>query len=198
MMQWGLLVVVGIGVYNCQNPNFTVSQMTTTVKLISTSEFMQELRALHALGRKAAPSKIPVSVVNYVYLCPDAYELIKTAYYEHTCPSVLKSSALIQVFYLLDLICTNEDFDVGNEQDSKACAAFAGCDNVPVLEFLWKRGFYWDEKTLFAAVRSQSLNCFKFVIGKQCPLTSLTFSQLLQFVHVYGTHDMICCLLEKK
>lgn len=189
----GWLVVVQSG---SVNHNFTFYQMATTVMtvpLISTSEFMHELRALHALGTKAALSKMPVSVVNYVYLCPDAYKLVKTAYYQNVPSSVLKASPLIQVFYLLDLVCTLDDFEMGNEQDSQACAAFAACDNVLVLEYLWKRGFYWDEKTLFAAVQAQSLGCFQFALSKQCPLKSLTFSEFIKFIHVYGTREMLCC-----
>lgn len=139
-------------------------------------------------GGAAALHDIPVPLVNFAHFQSDLYENMKDLYM-----SQLSNNSLFlsQVFIMLDLVCPSDDFAMGDAKERAACVGFAMVDNLPVLEYLWKQGFNWDERTLLTAVRAHSLECFKFAMEQGCPLDSLTFTEFVRFVRHFGTPEML-------
>ena len=171
--------------------------MASREELLTLNEFSL---ALTALKYKDGPRKITVPMVNFVYLCPDLYNMVKSSYFKvfkalKVSPDHVKP--LLQVFAVLDLVVTN-DFVDADDKERKACAAFAALDNVDVLNYLWNKGFFWDEHTLLTAVKAKSFDCFKFALQKDCPLSSLTVYEFRQHVAHYGSRDMMFYLVEKQ
>lgn len=156
--------------------------------------------ALTALKYEDGPSKITVPMVHFAYLCHDMYKLVKASYF-HVFEALKVSpdhvKPLLRVFAVLDLV-TNNDFADSDEKERRACATFAALDNVAVLNYLWCKGFFWDETTLLSAVKYKSFECFKFALQKDCPLSSLTVYEFRQHVAHYGSRDMMFYLVEKQ
>lgn len=144
-----------------------------TSPLLALHEFVVALHELLFKGDEA-PFYITVPVVKFVYLCPDFYKMIRDFY--------AAQSQLRNVFQVLDLVVSESDFEDMDSKEAKACATFAFLNNVKVLKFLWNRGFFWDEKTLFAAINSKSVECVKFALKNDCPLTSVNYSQLVPYL----------------
>jgi hypothetical protein len=173
--------------------------MDKTNNLISEEQFIYTLHSLY--NEKDAVFKITVPLVDYVYLCPDSYKTIRNKY----CNLILKFSPLLKVFEFLDLVsedeeCTDstgEEYAFNliamNSKDNKACAAFASINNLPVLEYLWRKGFNWNEQTLYAAVKAKNTKCLQFALEKKCPLTSVSKSQFIDFIINFGSPDMLSC-----
>lgn len=142
-----------------------------TTPLITLHEFVMELYNLCWKGDRAH-FYITVPVVNFVYLCPDLYKVVRDAY--------IGQVYLQRVFAVLDLVVIDHNFEDVDNKESLACASFALFNNFNVLEYLWEHGFNWDEKTLLAAAHSKSTGCLNFALEKECPLTSISLEQLLQ------------------
>ena len=168
-----------------------------TEPLLTLNEFSL---ALTALKYEDGPKRITVPMVHFAYLCHDMYKLVKASYFQvfqalKVSPDHVKP--LLQVFAVLDLVANN-DFADSDEKERKACAAFAACDNVAVLNYLWCKGFFWDETTLLSAVKYKSFECFKFALQKDCPLSLLSFRDFSELVSLYGSRDMLFYLTEKQ
>ena len=169
------------------------------IPLLTMNEFSSALRGLQSEGT-LAPQLITVSMVNFVYLCSDLYELVKSAFYQvFEFMNTPRSNVLplLHVFELLDLVCGTDDLASANKMECDACAGFASLDNAPVLEYLWRVGFYWDENTLLNAVKTNSFKCFQFALQQDCPLSSLTFREFSNLVASYGSTEM-CSFFVKK
>lgn len=142
-----------------------------TTPLLTLHEFVLELYNLCWKGDRAH-FYITVPVVNFVYLCPEMYRLVRNAY--------IGQLHLQRVFAVLDLVVTELNFEDVDKKESLACAYFALFNNLDVLQYLWEHGFNWDEKTVLAAAQAKSTRCLNFAIEKECPLTTITLEQLLQ------------------
>jgi hypothetical protein len=157
--------------------------------VLSSSEFSVELNLLREKGSNVVPS-INVPMVDFVYLCPDFYKAVRAAHLLKLKQQSKSESPLFQVFDVLDLVCPTNQFEWSNAKENEACAAFACWNNLPVLTYLWEKGFSWSENTLFAAVQAKSVHCFMFAVEKECPLQSYTRKQFAKFVSRFGTQEM--------
>ena len=75
------------------------------------------------------------------------------------------------MFAVLDLVCSSDNFASADDRESTACASFALYNNVSVLRYLGRTGFYWDEMTYLNAVKANSMDCF----GKRLSFTHFNF-----------------------
>ncbi len=104
----------------------------------------------HVLDRTLSIKEVPVDLVEFVYFHDDLYTTYKA------------SKKLNCVLLALDLI--HSSFE------KEACNLFAMYNNLPVLQFLYRKGFDWDEGVLFYACINNSLDCIQFALNKECPI----------------------------
>lgn len=128
--------------------------------LLTLHEFVLALYQLCWKGPDAH-LHITVPVVNFVYLCPEMYRLVRNAYANQV--------YLQNVFAVLDLVLNDHEFEDVDNKESLACATFAFFNNLQVLTFLWEHGFHWDEKTVLAAAHAKSTHCLNFALQNDCP-----------------------------
>lgn len=162
------------------------TSVPSSVPLLTMNEFSAGLRSLVEREQvQCLLQHITVPMVNFVYLCSDLYFQVRAVYHQ-----ILPVSPLNQVFLVLDLVCSADDFASADDRESTACACFALYNNVSVLQYLWRAGFNWDEMTLLNAVKANSTDCLRFALENGCPLNTLTYKQLVTFVSMYGSKEM--------
>jgi hypothetical protein len=146
--------------------------------MLSIQDFSQRIALLHF---QCKPEEIPVlgvPLVEFVYLFSDIYKSVRASLLHQLVNNGLKS-CLYKVFHLLDLVAYHDqDLFAAAEREALACASFAGVNNLPVVQFLYNRGFNWDERTLFGAVQGKSVACFTFAFERQRPLLPETVARL--------------------
>ncbi len=136
-------------------------------KMLTVNEFSLALRELNTPD---GPRQVTVPMVEFVYLCPDMYKVVRSSYKKvfefMQVPNDVNVNPLLKVFGLLDFVVPPEDFALAELHENLACAAFSAWDNVEVLEFLWHKGFSWDKQTLVTAVKYKSWKCHQFITSK--------------------------------
>jgi len=124
-----------------------------------------------------ATRHVSLELVQQVYHNKDQYEEVAWCL-----RSQQNKRWLQQVLFSLDLIHAVDETAV--------CARFAFFNNLPVLQYLYRQGLEWDYKTLFSSIVSNSLDCLKFALEKQCP-TSITNEELLTYVLQHGNKECL-------
>ncbi len=153
------------------------------------NDLSRAIKELRVYGDQA-PSKIQVPLAEFVMFHPEMYEQVKSCYITVFNHFQITNDPFLEVFTFLD--------HMHHANDEEVCAVLAAYNNLPVLEYFYKRGYAWDERTLCNAVFSHSLSCLKFALEKQCPVKTLTYNKLLHLISVYGTEEMMNFVLNKQ
>jgi hypothetical protein len=141
---------------------------------MTAQEFQEALMLLEGKG-----SRVTADMAKYVYYNPQEYNEMKPLF----------GPTFSEVFDLLDGL---------QHDDPTTCSAFALHDNVEVLQFCWDMGFAWNETTIFAAVASKSFSCFKFALQHNCSIETMPLNQVVSFIALHGTYEMLSFLLFKE